>query len=177
MCFSDVISLFQIILSLLLPPAIFLLEFKSKAEMCHVPQSHEAILFGLDSVKSVPANEGTDHMVKCQSCTFPALFVNCNWSPSSLSVVFLLPCCSFSPILTLLSQGSQDAEQGLPSNKKSSASQTISAMAVHCLSWITRVYEFYTAPVVKFWFHTVGGVHVVVLKTHHMDGLRVPPCL
>uniref|UniRef100_A0A4W6FW46 non-specific serine/threonine protein kinase n=1 Tax=Lates calcarifer TaxID=8187 RepID=A0A4W6FW46_LATCA len=54
-------SLFlKIILSLLLPPSILLLEFKSKAEMCHVPQSHEAMLFGLDSVKSAPAHEGTD---------------------------------------------------------------------------------------------------------------------
>lgn len=50
-------------------------------------------------------------------------------------------------------------------------------MTVHCLSWITRVYEFYTAPVVKFWFHTVSGVHVVILKAHYMDGLRVPHCL
>uniref|UniRef100_A0A8D3BRK0 non-specific serine/threonine protein kinase n=1 Tax=Scophthalmus maximus TaxID=52904 RepID=A0A8D3BRK0_SCOMX len=47
-------SFLKIILSLLLPPAILLLEFKSKAEMCHVPQSHEAMLFGLDPVKSVP---------------------------------------------------------------------------------------------------------------------------
>ena len=61
-----VISFFQIILSLLLPPAVILLEFKSKAAMCHVPQSHEAMLFGLDTVKSVPAHEGTDHMVKRQ---------------------------------------------------------------------------------------------------------------
>uniref|UniRef100_A0A8C4DQL3 non-specific serine/threonine protein kinase n=1 Tax=Dicentrarchus labrax TaxID=13489 RepID=A0A8C4DQL3_DICLA len=53
-------SFLKIILSLLLPPAILLLEFKSKAEMCHVPQSHEAMLFGLDAVKSVPAHEGTD---------------------------------------------------------------------------------------------------------------------
>lgn len=39
-------------------------------------------------------------------------------------------------------------------------------MTVHCLSWITRLYEFYTAPVVKFWFHTVGGVpfHAVERK-------------
>lgn len=57
---------FQIIWSLLLPPAILVLEFKSKAEMCHVPQSHEAMLFGLDTAKSVPAHEETDHTVKLQ---------------------------------------------------------------------------------------------------------------
>lgn len=61
MCFF---FLSQIILSLLVPPAILLLDFKSKAEMCHVPQSHEAMLFGLDSVKSTPFHEENDHMVK-----------------------------------------------------------------------------------------------------------------
>uniref|UniRef100_A0A673CAD5 non-specific serine/threonine protein kinase n=1 Tax=Sphaeramia orbicularis TaxID=375764 RepID=A0A673CAD5_9TELE len=57
-------SFLKIILSLLLPPAILLLEFKSKAEMCHVPQSHEAMLFGRESVKSVATDMKTDHMVK-----------------------------------------------------------------------------------------------------------------
>uniref|UniRef100_A0A3B4VK82 non-specific serine/threonine protein kinase n=1 Tax=Seriola dumerili TaxID=41447 RepID=A0A3B4VK82_SERDU len=92
-------SCLKIILSLLLPPAILLLEFKSKAEMCHVPQSHEAVLFGLDS----------------------------------------------------------DAEQGLSSHNKSlgPVSETLSSMSTQCLSWIKRLYEFYTAPVVKFWFHTI----------------------
>uniref|UniRef100_A0A8C7YXD7 non-specific serine/threonine protein kinase n=1 Tax=Oryzias sinensis TaxID=183150 RepID=A0A8C7YXD7_9TELE len=52
-------SFMKIILSLLLPPAILLLEFKSEAEMCHVPQTHEAMLFGLDSVKSTPAPQAT----------------------------------------------------------------------------------------------------------------------
>lgn len=62
-----VIFMLQIILSLLLPPAILLLEFKSKAEMCHVPQNHEAMLFGLEPVKPAPATEGFDHVVKCPS--------------------------------------------------------------------------------------------------------------
>uniref|UniRef100_A0A7N9ARQ3 non-specific serine/threonine protein kinase n=1 Tax=Mastacembelus armatus TaxID=205130 RepID=A0A7N9ARQ3_9TELE len=87
-------SFLKIILSLLVPPAILLLEFKSKAEMCHVPQSHEAMLFGLDSVKSVPAH---DHK---------------------------------------------------------------------CLSWITKLYEFYTAPVVKFWFHTMSYLAFLMLFSY-----------
>ena len=29
----------------------------------HKPESHEAMLFGLDPAKSVPANEGTDHTI------------------------------------------------------------------------------------------------------------------
>lgn len=85
---DTLISFFQIILSLLLPPAILLLEFKSKAEMCHVPQSHEAMLFGLDSVKSVPAYEGTDHTVKCESRTFPAHFQTGTRIPMALVSFF-----------------------------------------------------------------------------------------
>nr|XP_046242836.1 transient receptor potential cation channel subfamily M member 6 isoform X2 [Scatophagus argus] len=119
-------SFLKIILSLLLPPAILLLEFKSKAEMCHVPQSHEAMLFGLDSVKSVPAHEGTDPM------------------------------------------DSQDAERGLPFRRRchGPVSETVSSMTVHCLSWITRLYEFYTAPVVKFWFHTMSYLAFLMLFSY-----------
>ena len=74
--FHDIlsISVLKIILSLLLPPAILLLEFKSKAEMCHVPQTHETMLFGLDSVKPAPATEGSSHMVNHHWCIYPALF-------------------------------------------------------------------------------------------------------
>ncbi|XP_026198545.1 transient receptor potential cation channel subfamily M member 6 isoform X2 [Anabas testudineus] len=107
-------SFLKITLSLLLPPAIFLLEFKSKAEMCHVPQSHETMLFGRDSVKSVPAPEKTD-------CT--------------------------------------DAERGLPIHDKSPVSCL-------CLSWITRLYEFYGAPVVKFCFHTMSYLAFLMLFSY-----------
>lgn len=58
------VCFFQITLSLLLPPAIFLLEFKSKAEMCHLPQSHEAMLFTRDSTNSGTVHETSDYMVK-----------------------------------------------------------------------------------------------------------------
>ncbi|XP_073321519.1 transient receptor potential cation channel subfamily M member 6 [Pagrus major] len=119
-------SFLKIILSLLLPPAILLLEFKSKAEMCHVPQSHEAMLFGLDSVKSLPAHEGTDHTA------------------------------------------SQDAERGLSFHEKclGPVSETVSSVTVHCLSWIKKLYEFYTAPVVKFWFHTISYLAFLMLFSY-----------
>lgn len=35
------LCLFQVILSILVPPAILLLEYKSKAEMAHIPQSQD----------------------------------------------------------------------------------------------------------------------------------------
>lgn len=81
-CMASVVSPFQITLSLLLPPAIFLLEFKTKAEMCHVPQSYEAMLFGRDTVKSAPDHEKTDYTVKCQ-------LYNGNWSPDKWSSILL----------------------------------------------------------------------------------------
>ncbi|XP_056274950.1 transient receptor potential cation channel subfamily M member 6 isoform X3 [Pseudoliparis swirei] len=112
-------SFVKIILSLLLPPAILLLEFKSKAEMCHVPQSHEAILFGLESGKSEPGDEG-----------------------------------------------SQDAERGLSFHDRYSMSEAVSSTTVQCLSWITRIYDFYTAPVVKFWFHTMSYLVFLMLFSY-----------
>ncbi|XP_038558702.1 transient receptor potential cation channel subfamily M member 6 isoform X1 [Micropterus salmoides] len=119
-------SVLKIVLSLLLPPAILLLEFKSKAEMCHVPQFHEAMLFGLDSVKSGPTPEGANHAV------------------------------------------SQDAERGLSFHDKCPCpvSETVSSMTMHCLSWVKRIYEFYTAPVVKFWFHTMSYLAFLMLFSY-----------
>uniref|UniRef100_A0A3Q4HM51 non-specific serine/threonine protein kinase n=1 Tax=Neolamprologus brichardi TaxID=32507 RepID=A0A3Q4HM51_NEOBR len=100
-------SFLKIILSLLLPPAILLLEFKSKAEMCHVPQTHEAMLFGLDS--------------------------------QGLSL--------------------QDKRVG-------PVSETMSSITVRCVSWITTLYDFYTAPVVKFWFHTMSYLAFLMLFSY-----------
>uniref|UniRef100_A0A3B4GLA4 non-specific serine/threonine protein kinase n=1 Tax=Pundamilia nyererei TaxID=303518 RepID=A0A3B4GLA4_9CICH len=98
-------SFLKIILSLLLPPAILLLEFKSKAEMCHVPQTHE---------------------------------------------------------------GSRDAEQGLSFQDKrvGPVSETMSSITVRCVSWITTLYDFYTAPVVKFWFHTMSYLAFLMLFSY-----------
>uniref|UniRef100_A0AAX7SCA7 Transient receptor potential cation channel, subfamily M, member 6 n=1 Tax=Astatotilapia calliptera TaxID=8154 RepID=A0AAX7SCA7_ASTCA len=119
-------SFLKIILSLLLPPAILLLEFKSKAEMCHVPQTHEAMLFGLDSVKPAPGTKGSDHMVH------------------------------------------RDAEQGLSFQDKrvGPVSETMSSITVRCVSWITTLYDFYTAPVVKFWFHTMSYLAFLMLFSY-----------
>ncbi|XP_029365579.1 transient receptor potential cation channel subfamily M member 6 isoform X2 [Echeneis naucrates] len=119
-------SFLKIILSLLLPPAILLLEFKSKAEMCHVPQSHEAMLFGLDSAKSVPGHQGTDYM------------------------------------------DSHDPEQGLSFHDKcvEPVSETVSSLGAQCLSWIKKLYEFYTAPVVKFWLHTMFYLAFLMLFSY-----------
>uniref|UniRef100_A0A8C7RJK3 non-specific serine/threonine protein kinase n=1 Tax=Oncorhynchus mykiss TaxID=8022 RepID=A0A8C7RJK3_ONCMY len=89
-------SWFKIILSILMPPAILLLEFKSQAEMSHVPQSQEALQFGWDTGRPEAAQEG-GHT---------------------------------------------------------------------CFFWTTRLYDFYTAPVVKFWFHTMSYLAFLMLFSY-----------
>ncbi|KAM4616830.1 transient receptor potential cation channel subfamily M member 6 [Polymixia lowei] len=119
-------SFWKIILSLLLPPAIVFLEFKSQAEMCHVPQSHEAPLFRRDSGKPTATCEETEH------------------------------------------KGSQDTEQGLLCFDRClrPVSETASSASKQCLFWIRRIYEFYTAPVVKFWFHTMSYLAFLMLFSY-----------
>ncbi|XP_061762773.1 transient receptor potential cation channel subfamily M member 6 isoform X2 [Nerophis ophidion] len=119
-------SFLKIILSLLLPPAILLLEYKSKAEMCHVPQSHEVILFVRDTLKTGATHEEIDHL------------------------------------------GNQDAEHGPPVQYRcwDSVSKCLSPFTGHCVSWITRLYEFYTAPVVKFCFHTMWYLAFLMLFSY-----------
>uniref|UniRef100_A0A4W5L746 non-specific serine/threonine protein kinase n=1 Tax=Hucho hucho TaxID=62062 RepID=A0A4W5L746_9TELE len=100
-------SWFKIILSILMPPAILLLEFKSKAEMSHVPQSQEALQFGWDTGRPEAAQEGGHTVAKVPKCT-----------PYTS-----LPECQ-------------------------------------------RLYDFYTAPVVKFWFHTMSYLAFLMLFSY-----------
>uniref|UniRef100_A0A8C8K5N5 non-specific serine/threonine protein kinase n=1 Tax=Oncorhynchus tshawytscha TaxID=74940 RepID=A0A8C8K5N5_ONCTS len=99
-------SWFKIILSILMPPAILLLEFKSQAEMSHVPQSQEALQFGWDTGRPEAAQEGGHTVVKVPKCT-----------PYTS-----LPEC--------------------------------------------QLYDFYTAPVVKFWFHTMSYLVFLMLFSY-----------
>uniref|UniRef100_A0A4W5L673 non-specific serine/threonine protein kinase n=1 Tax=Hucho hucho TaxID=62062 RepID=A0A4W5L673_9TELE len=94
-------SWFKIILSILMPPAILLLEFKSKAEMSHVPQSQEALQFGWDTGRPEAAQEG-----------------------------------------------GREERGG------------------RCFFWTRRLYDFYTAPVVKFWFHTMSYLAFLMLFSY-----------
>uniref|UniRef100_A0A8C3H365 non-specific serine/threonine protein kinase n=1 Tax=Corvus moneduloides TaxID=1196302 RepID=A0A8C3H365_CORMO len=100
-------SWFKVIMSILLPPTILMLEFKSKAEMSHVPQSQD----------------------------FHQLWYHGEQSPVSSKE-------------TLKSDESQvDGAQGnLPGTRK--------------------IYEFYNAPIVKFWFHTISYLAFLMLFTY-----------
>uniref|UniRef100_A0A8C8SZL6 non-specific serine/threonine protein kinase n=1 Tax=Pelusios castaneus TaxID=367368 RepID=A0A8C8SZL6_9SAUR len=115
-------SWFKVILSILLPPTILMLEFKSKAEMSHVPQSQDFHQF-------------TWH----HSDQSPSI------SKDELSLDY-------------------DAEKG---PEKPDASQTFSTNSGQGnLPWTRKVYEFYNAPIVKFWFHTMAYLAFLMLFTY-----------
>ncbi|KAF5890124.1 transient receptor potential cation channel subfamily M member 6-like isoform X1 [Clarias magur] len=99
-------SWLKIIVSILLPVGIQLLEFKSEAEMSHVPQSHEALHFGRDAGS---LGEPEDVMQADES----------------------------------------DAERGQRHVKHRGNP------VAWWLPWCRKVYDFYSAPVVKFWVHTM----------------------
>uniref|UniRef100_A0A8C3UGL9 non-specific serine/threonine protein kinase n=1 Tax=Catharus ustulatus TaxID=91951 RepID=A0A8C3UGL9_CATUS len=100
-------SWFKVIMSILVPPTILMLEFKSKAEMSHVPQSPD----------------------------FHQLWYHGEQCPISSKD-------------TLKSEESQaDGRQGN-------------------LSGARKIYEFYNAPIVKFWFHTMSYLAFLMLFTY-----------
>ncbi|KAK1806892.1 hypothetical protein P4O66_005375, partial [Electrophorus voltai] len=109
----------KIIVSILLPMAIQLLEFKSKAEMSHIPQTHEALQFGVEAASS--GAPPTETAVQAEQC---------------------------------------DAESGR------NCAQSRSGLAVRCLPWARKVYDFYNAPVVKFWFHTMSYLAFLMLFSY-----------
>ncbi|NWT82233.1 TRPM6 protein, partial [Lanius ludovicianus] len=125
-------SWFKVIMSILLPPTILMLEFKSKAEMSHVPQSQD----------------------------FHQLWYHGEQSPVSSKETlvnhgFLLSKCYF-----LLKKG-YDVEKGV---QKSDESQVDGGQGN--LPGTRKIYEFYNAPIVKFWFHTMSYLAFLMLFTY-----------
>uniref|UniRef100_A0A8C4RY48 non-specific serine/threonine protein kinase n=1 Tax=Erpetoichthys calabaricus TaxID=27687 RepID=A0A8C4RY48_ERPCA len=116
-------SWFKVILSILLPPTILMLEFKSKDEMSHIPQSQECHQFNWHS-EDQNLSSGKDEL------------------PSR----------------------DYDAEKG---QDKSEDTQDFSASRrQRGLLWTSKVYEFYNAPIVKFWFHTMAYLAFLMLFTY-----------
>uniref|UniRef100_A0A8C6XDS8 Transient receptor potential cation channel subfamily M member 6 n=1 Tax=Naja naja TaxID=35670 RepID=A0A8C6XDS8_NAJNA len=101
-------SWFKVILSILLPPTILMLDFKSKAEMSHVPQSQE-----------------------------PHQFTWYHGDPNTKEV-------------------EKQAEK--PSSPNNNEPQS--------LLGTRKIYEFYNAPIVKFWFHTMAYLIFLMLFTY-----------
>uniref|UniRef100_A0AAR2IHK7 Transient receptor potential cation channel, subfamily M, member 6 n=1 Tax=Pygocentrus nattereri TaxID=42514 RepID=A0AAR2IHK7_PYGNA len=109
---------FKIIVSILLPATIQFLEFKSQAEMSHVPQTQEALQFGRDTESPGAAESGSAAQDQC------------------------------------------DADTG-----RTGTSRRINLTA-RWLPWARKVYDFYNAPVVKFWFHTMTYLPFLMLYTY-----------
>uniref|UniRef100_A0A8C9MZV4 non-specific serine/threonine protein kinase n=1 Tax=Serinus canaria TaxID=9135 RepID=A0A8C9MZV4_SERCA len=99
-------SWFKVIMSILLPPTILMLEFKSKAEMSHVPQSQD----------------------------FHQLWYHGEQCPVKKAV------------------------------RKSDESQGDGGQGN--LTGTRKIYEFYNAPIVKFWFHTMSYLAFLMLFTY-----------
>ncbi|KAK3514501.1 hypothetical protein QTP70_018664, partial [Hemibagrus guttatus] len=112
-------SWLKIIVSILLPVGIQLLEFKSEAEMSHVPQTQEALQFGRDT-----GNLG---------------------GPRTENV---------------MQANESDAERGRSRGKHKPS------LIAWWLPWSRKVYDFYNAPVVKFWVHTMSYLTFLALFSY-----------
>uniref|UniRef100_A0A4X2LKL8 non-specific serine/threonine protein kinase n=1 Tax=Vombatus ursinus TaxID=29139 RepID=A0A4X2LKL8_VOMUR len=116
-------SSIKVIISIILPPTILMLEFKSKAEMSHVPQS--------------------------QDCQFT--WHNGDQSSSSTK--------------ENISVEDYDFEKG--SYEKPDDSQNFAShRGPQSLPSTRKVYEFYNAPIVKFWFYTMAYLAFLMLFTY-----------
>ncbi|KAM5298373.1 transient receptor potential cation channel subfamily M member 6 [Ctenodactylus gundi] len=113
----------KIIISILLPPTILTLEFKSKAEMSHVPQSQD----------------------------FQFAWYYSEQSPSSAKEGTFVKNC--------------DLEKGF--DEKIDEYQHYDLRnGPKSLPWTRKVYEFYSAPIVKFWFYTMAYLAFLMLFTY-----------
>ncbi|OXB81722.1 UNVERIFIED_CONTAM: hypothetical protein H355_010283 [Colinus virginianus] len=113
-------SWFKVIISILLPPTILMLEFKSKAEMSHVPQSQDFHQF---------------------------TWYHGDQSPSSTKDILSLKDCDVEKVAQAPGETQVDDGQGN-------------------LTGTRKIYEFYNAPIVKFWFHTMAYMAFLMLFTY-----------
>ncbi|XP_073399858.1 transient receptor potential cation channel subfamily M member 6 [Dendrobates tinctorius] len=112
-------SWLKVILGIILPPCILMLEFKTKAEMSHVPQAQDFHQFARFYVDNPSPNLRTEHTVQ-----------------------------------------SLDAEKGVK-NSTQEKSHVQGSLSVS-----RKICEFYSAPIVKFWFHTMAYLLFLMLFTY-----------
>ncbi|XP_023364773.1 transient receptor potential cation channel subfamily M member 6 [Otolemur garnettii] len=116
-------SWLKIIISIFLPPTILTLEFKSKAEMSHIPQSQD-FQFSWYYGDQNPSN----YKERTQARNY-------------------------------------DLERG--PNEKADENQPFDLETGHqSIPWTRKVYEFYNAPIVKFWFYTMAYLAFLMLFTY-----------
>ncbi|XP_026526972.1 transient receptor potential cation channel subfamily M member 6 [Notechis scutatus] len=116
-------SWFKVILSILLPPTILMLDFKSKAEMSHVPQPQE-----------------------------PHQFTWYHGDPNTTSGKDNLSLNNYD----FEKEVEKQAEKPTYPNNNEPQS----------LLGTRKIYEFYNAPIVKFWFHTMAYLIFLMLFTY-----------
>ncbi|XP_063769935.1 transient receptor potential cation channel subfamily M member 6 isoform X2 [Pseudophryne corroboree] len=113
-------SWLKVILGILLPPFVLMLEFKTKAEMSHVPQSQDVYQFSRIDVDTPPPNSNLEQ-------------IDQNFDEEN---------------------GSKDASKRKNFNGQGNLPAT------------RKVREFYNAPIVKFWFHTMAYLGFLMLFTY-----------
>uniref|UniRef100_A0A670YHV2 non-specific serine/threonine protein kinase n=1 Tax=Pseudonaja textilis TaxID=8673 RepID=A0A670YHV2_PSETE len=116
-------SWFKVIISILLPPTILMLDFKSKAEMSHVPQPQE-----------------------------PHQFTWYHGDPNTTSGKDNLSLNNYD----FEKEVEKQAEKPTYPNNNEPQS----------LLGTRKIYEFYNAPIVKFWFHTMAYLIFLMLFTY-----------
>ncbi|XP_053328412.1 transient receptor potential cation channel subfamily M member 6 [Spea bombifrons] len=116
-------SWLKVVLGILLPPFILMLEFKSKAEMSHVPQSQDFHQFTRLYVDPPPPNTKVDQAA------------------------------SLDPEKGSKKLGEEKNFPNFPNDQGN-------------LSITRKVCEFYSAPIVKFWFHTMAYLVFLMLFTY-----------
>ncbi|XP_053466733.1 transient receptor potential cation channel subfamily M member 3 [Ictalurus furcatus] len=125
----------KVILGLLLPPSILSLEFKNKDEMSYMPQEQEAYLQEKDSDEAdKPAKDKDDEDMEFTVRAY------CEAQYNSVAML------------------------GNVSSEVSRKKEVEEAQNRHRLIPLGRkIYEFYNAPIVKFWFHTMAYVGYLML--------------
>nr|XP_020864229.1 transient receptor potential cation channel subfamily M member 6 isoform X3 [Phascolarctos cinereus] len=116
-------SSIKVIISIILPPTILMLEFKSKAEMSHVPQSQDSQFTRHNGDQS---SNSTKENISVEDYDFEK--------------------GSYETPDDRQNFASHRGPQSLPSTRK--------------------VYEFYNAPIVKFWFYTMTYLAFLMLFTY-----------
>uniref|UniRef100_A0A4W5L898 Transient receptor potential cation channel, subfamily M, member 6 n=1 Tax=Hucho hucho TaxID=62062 RepID=A0A4W5L898_9TELE len=71
-------------------------------------------------------------------------------------------------VFTEIRRDGQDAEKGRAWWESCSVPEadTITPVTTQCFFWTRRLYDFYTAPVVKFWFHTMSYLAFLMLFSY-----------
>uniref|UniRef100_A0A8C7S1M2 Transient receptor potential cation channel, subfamily M, member 3 n=1 Tax=Oncorhynchus mykiss TaxID=8022 RepID=A0A8C7S1M2_ONCMY len=124
----------KVILGLLLPPSILSLEFKNKDEMSYMPQDQDTYLQEKEEEEPEPAKEKEEEDME---------FTVRSYCETQYNSVAMLGKVS--------TEASRKKGVGEVQNRH------------RLIPMGRKIYEFYNAPIVKFWFHTMAYVAYLML--------------